>query len=101
MEKDSNRVIEDMQGELLGLAEEFDLPTPEPKSISEEDRLLNKITLRPYDAINPWRPSVDPEEAISKWSPEKRAEFNRRAQELIDKAENLLKQNEKESNSEE
>lgn len=100
MEKDLNRVA-NMQGELLSLAEEFDLPMPEPKSISEEDRILNKITLRPYDAIKPWKPSVDPEEAISKWSPEKRAEFNRKAQELIDRAENLLKQNEKESNSEE
>lgn len=99
MEKDLNRVV-GMQGELLSLAEEFDLPAPEPKPISEEDRMLNKITLRPYDAIKPWRPSVDVEEAISKWSPEKRAEFNRRAQELIDRAENLLKQNEKESNSE-
>lgn len=100
MEKDLNRVA-NMQGELLSLAEEFDLPMPEPKSISEEDRMLNKITLRQYDAIKPWKPSVDPEEAISKWSPEKRAEFNRKAQELIDRAENLLKQNEKESNSEE
>ena len=100
MEKDLNRVA-DMQGELLSLAEEFDLPMPEPKSISEEDRMLNKITLRQYDAIKPWKPSVYPEEAISKWSPEKRAEFNRKAQELIDRAENLLKQNEKESNSEE